>query len=546
MKINDIKELTGLTDEEIMDLVSCGDLPALGSKKELFRLCDLNSLLGINTETSQNTNLPIDFSGKRRSNQTHSILIEDITESEWDNMKKTGKKEHTPYFDNQKQRWCIALSLGKNEDGKRIRKIISGVTQAELWDTYREYLAEQKEVAPVAVDAPIAKEGLTEKLGIPTYKRNQDILFSERYMEFLAGLESTMVNRTFGGYVHTSKYIVEQLGHLKMYELNKKVVQKFLNDLINLKYASHGSDIPDTYYSQSRITLTYDLLHRFIQECSDDDSGNAILEKNFMSGMKKPRTKALKGEEVVPYTADEVNSILDAIKSNKKIYCWIMIMATTGVRPGEALALKYSDIDYQNKTIDITRTLGKEADYDLETHKRISPYRAIIKDLKNENGRNSKVNFQCRTLKVSQAVLDSIKEFETETNGNAVLVANKERLKTSSFLFTGPKGDLRIYEDYRRDYIRLLGKADLPTAGMNPYRFRHTVCTDLLRRKVDLKTVQMIMGDNTPDMILRVYANLEKKDLLLATEDLANRMDDILYEGQTVANVTGVGMVNSY
>lgn len=51
-----------------------------------------------------------------------------------------------------------------------------------------------------------------------------------------------------------------------------------------------------------------------------------------------------------------------------------------------------------------------------------------------------------------------------------------------------------------------------------------------------MKTVQMIMGDNTPDMILRVYANLEKKDLLLATTDLANRMDDILYEGQTLAN----------
>ena len=71
---------------------------------------------------------------------------------------------------------------------------------------------------------------------------------------------------------------------------------------------------------------------------------------------------------------------------------------------------------------------------------------------------------------------------------------------------------------------------------MNMYRFRHTVCTDLLRRGIDLKTVQMIMGDNTPDVILSVYANIGKQDVLMASSELSQRMVDIVEKGQTLAN----------
>ena len=93
-----------------------------------------------------------------------------------------------------------------------------------------------------------------------------------------------------------------------------------------------------------------------------------------------------------------------------------------------------------------------------------------------------------------------------------------------------------IYEDYTQRYKRLLQKSGLSGSEMNPYRFRHTVCTDLFRRKVDIKTVQMIMGDNTADMILKVYANIQKEDMLLVSEELSCRMVDIVEKGQTVAN----------
>lgn len=538
LTLDKVAELLGIGLDDVKDLIACGDLAAVGSKKNFVKSIDLNRFLGLGTE-----DISDDFQSSIIPTQLFNepagqILIEDISESEWFIVEKAGIKEHRPYFDKQKQRWCIALSLGKTEDGRRKRKIISGATQPDVWDAYRQFMAQQKkdEVNPIAQDAPIVTMGIATQLGLSTYSPEQDVLFSECYAKFLKGLESGIVNRTYGGYVATSKYIVSKLGHLKMYELNREVIQDFLNKLRDDKYTRGKEAIPTHYYGQSRINLVYDLLHKFILEYSDPSHGHPILSHDFMVGLKKPRTKALKSPEVIPYSKEDISKVIKAVENDPMISCWVHIVAETGCRPSEALALQWSDIDFVNGTISITKALGKEAEFDPETHKRTSKYVGIIKDLKNENGRSHRVNFQCRTLKVSQKTLESISLWQDAILGDKELMKKKTANITCDYLFTGKNGDLRIYEDYAQRYKRLLKASNLSASEMNMYRFRHTVCTDLLRRGIDLKTVQMIMGDNTPDVILSVYANMSKEDILMATSELSQRMVDIVAEGQTVAN----------
>ena len=252
--------------------------------------------------------------------------------------------------------------------------------------------------------------------------------------------------------------------------------------------------------------------------------------------MKKPRTKALRAEEEKPYTVEEIAKILEAVKDDTMIYCWVFLMAELGCRPSEVLALKFGDIDFEKKTVYICKTLGKEADFDPTTHKRTSKYRPVIKDLKNDNGRKHRESFQVRRLRLSTQALDIISKLQKEISNNKQLSESKRQYGTEHFIFTSRKGALAIYEDYTQRYERLLKKAGLSSSEMNPYRFRHTFCTELFRRNVNMKTVQMMMGDNTADMIMRVYANIQKDDVLLAGEELACRMKDIVGKGQTVAN----------
>ena len=125
-------EFLGVSEMVVKDFIDCGDLATVGSRKEHIRLVDLNKFLGEEPASLQNQERPVDFSGKQRSNVPCSILIEDISEEEWETMKR---EEHKPYFDTQKQRWCIALSLGKDENGRRKRKIISGKSHMEVWES---------------------------------------------------------------------------------------------------------------------------------------------------------------------------------------------------------------------------------------------------------------------------------------------------------------------------------------------------------------------------------------------------------------------------
>ena len=83
LNIKESAEIAGVDTNIIIDLIDCGDLCAVGSKKDLVRPCDLTNFIG-----DKPSERPVDFLGQQRYSSTHSILIEDITSA-----KKAGKQE---------------------------------------------------------------------------------------------------------------------------------------------------------------------------------------------------------------------------------------------------------------------------------------------------------------------------------------------------------------------------------------------------------------------------------------------------------------------
>lgn len=115
-------ELLNVSIDIIENIVKSGNLPAIGTEKNLIKLCDINSFMGVKPAFVQNDDRPIDFLGTQRYPLSHSILIEDITESEWENMKKTGQNEHKPYWDKQKTGGALRLVWVKPEMANELEK----------------------------------------------------------------------------------------------------------------------------------------------------------------------------------------------------------------------------------------------------------------------------------------------------------------------------------------------------------------------------------------------------------------------------------------
>jgi integrase len=96
-------------------------------------------------------------------------------------------------------------------------------------------------------------------------------------------------------------------------------------------------------------------LRQIFEEAFDED----IITVNHMSRVKNPE---IEKPEPVPFTKDEVKMILDYFHKNYPAqYAYVAVLFYTGMRVGEALAMKWENFDFNNWTYHVkeTRTEGR-------------------------------------------------------------------------------------------------------------------------------------------------------------------------------------------
>lgn len=358
------------------------------------------------------------------------------------------------------------------------------------------------------------------------------ILFRDYFIGFLSGLDGENRSRSYTITVTMAAHIIDGLGNYKMSELNKDVLRKFINGFAKQKYLKNARTNEYAYYSQSTINKVYNLLHMAIKEAASED-GEKLLRIDYMENIKKPRTRQAQKPPLKAFSHNELQQLLKAIRESRVITTWICIMLYTGIRPSEALALMWKDINYQEGTIEISKALSQEDYFDISSHHKIKPSVPVITDLKNERDSN-KSNWQRRTLRVGKGLLNILSEWEQFVKGDAALMKKKRECGTEEYLFCGSKGQLWLYEYYSEIYKRLLEKHGLKYSDYNPYRFRHNYCTCLFRANVNIKAAQLIMGDNTPTMVMKVYANLDKSDVLKGSGDLSESIDEAFFSNKHI------------
>ena len=209
------------------------------------------------------------------------------------------------------------------------------------------------------------------------------------------------------------------------------------------------------------------------------------------------------------YTRDELNQFLKVAKEYGLVqYTYFKLLSSTGLRKSEALALTWQDIDLNNNTLSVNKTLA----YGLGG-------KTIIQSPKSPKSK--------RILPIS----DSLKE---------VLIDYKQKQKIlSSKLFHTIKGTyLRmskpdqwlnsIYAKDHQDKVKYAEKYNLnplpDLKRITVHGFRHTFATLLIAEtNVKPKTVQMLLGHENIQMTLDIYTHINKKN----TEDAVNALKQL-------------------
>jgi integrase len=183
--------------------------------------------------------------------------------------------------------------------------------------------------------------------------------------------------------------------------------------------------------------------------------------------------------EMLPFTKDEVNALLNHADG------WFLNMLATafytGMRTGELIALKWSDIDFDEGTIYINSRVKNGT---LDVPKTKSSIRYI-------------------------PILNVLKPY----------LINQRKFSKSLYVFPNPKG--KHFYDTKRlrpHWIKLLTKVKFKHRVL--YNTRHTFATNMLRSGVNMLDLAQWLGHKNISEITETYAKYLKNEHLKQSRDI--------------------------
>ena len=201
--------------------------------------------------------------------------------------------------------------------------------------------------------------------------------------------------------------------------------------------------------------------------------------KEQVVDLKKDKVKLAAGseKEVEVFTEEEIEKILFYIQSEEVISrdrMIILLLLYTGVRVSELVAIKLRNVDML--AMNLTVACGK-------------------------GGKR-------REIPLKSEVIDSIKEYLDSERRNSKFAGSECLILTNRAAKMDRDAVNKVLNKMER-------KLDIT---MHPHKFRHTFCTKLLKKGVELTTVAKLAGHASIQTTAKFYINTSQKDKREAVE----------------------------
>lgn len=354
-------------------------------------------------------------------------------------------------------RWVASIQNGFKENGKPNIKTKYAKTQAEAKRKLKELIKE--------IYTP-TEETVTNDSLVREYCSNwlQNIQSNILKPSSYDRKEMTLENQVY-----------PEIGDINMSQITFDDIQSMVNELKkqNLSY--------------STIKKAYEA----INGCFKHALIKGDVDKNPCIGVTLPKNLKHQDGDIKFYTEEQIKLLLEQStikysngRSKYRLGYGIQFLLYTGLRIGEALALTWEDVDFENRTIKINKSLKQIKNRDKNKQ---SNYKIIVQD-------STKTKSGSRIVPLNNKSIEALNHIK-EITGQYKYVLSTE---------TGNNVSGRTYDTMFRKIQENCGFTEI----YGVHALRHTFASLLFKKGVDVKTVSEILGHKDVSVTYNTYIHL--------------------------------------
>lgn len=338
-------------------------------------------------------------------------------------------------------------------------------------------------------EAQLALSRLQLEIERGDFKKSSNSTFNDIYElwieQYRNTVESSTLLKTKGIF---KNHIIPSMGQYKMEKINVQACQKHVNEWF-------------------KVLKKYRLVRSYASQVFEFAITLGVINENPMLKVSLPKTKIEPVEDEVQnyYTREELIEFLQCLEKDGdyKIYTFFRLLAFSGMRKGEALALTWNDLNLKDGELRVNKAVARGEDNQL-----------YIKSTKNQKS--------IRTISLDETTLSILTQWKKQQRQD-YLILGHNTLKSNQLIFSNVNNELLQPTKTQEWITKVQKKYNLKS--ITTHGLRHTHCSLLFEAGATIKEVQERLGHGDVQTTMNIYAHVTEKAKKEAAVKFASYMN---------------------